>query len=181
MQSRGAASPHGFGLTSGGERGSRTGSHGRGRRGWSPGQPSQEIFPGPKGRFQRASPEGSASQGPCPGPYLGQTNHVHAYSHPAPSPESSSGSHEIGENRRATSDGEQTGKTASVLPPERAAGTRRRRVQHHRCLPSKPPSWASLVAQWLRICLPMQGTRVRAPVRKSTTCHRATRPVSHSY
>ena len=24
--------------------------------------------------------------------------------------------------------------------------------------------WASLVAQWLRICLPMQGTRVRALV-----------------
>ena len=26
-------------------------------------------------------------------------------------------------------------------------------------------SWASLVAQWLRIRLPMQGTWVRAPVR----------------
>ena len=41
--------------------------------------------------------------------------------------------------------------------------------------------WASLVVQWLRICLPMQGTRVRALVWENTTCHGATRPVSHNY
>ena len=41
--------------------------------------------------------------------------------------------------------------------------------------------WASLVAQWLRICLPMQGTRVRALVWEDPTCRGATRPVSHSY
>ena len=40
---------------------------------------------------------------------------------------------------------------------------------------------ASLVAQWLRICLPMQGTRVRALVREDPTCHRATKPMSHNY
>ena len=40
---------------------------------------------------------------------------------------------------------------------------------------------ASLVAQWLRICLPMQGTRVRALVWEDPTCRRATRPVSHNY
>ena len=40
---------------------------------------------------------------------------------------------------------------------------------------------ASLVAQWLRICLPMQGTRVRALVREDPTCCGATRPVSHNY
>ena len=40
---------------------------------------------------------------------------------------------------------------------------------------------ASLVAQWLRICLPMQGTRVRALVWEDPTCRGATRPVSHSY
>ena len=39
---------------------------------------------------------------------------------------------------------------------------------------------ASLVAQWLRICLPMQGTRVRSLVWEDPTCHGATRPVSHS-
>ena len=40
--------------------------------------------------------------------------------------------------------------------------------------------WASLVVQWLRICLPMQGTQVRALVWEDPTCRRATRPVSHN-
>ena len=40
---------------------------------------------------------------------------------------------------------------------------------------------ASLVAQWLRICLPMQGTRVRALVREDPTCRGATKPVRHDY
>ena len=40
---------------------------------------------------------------------------------------------------------------------------------------------ASLVAQWLRIRLPMQGTRVRALVWEDPTCHGATGPVSHNY
>ena len=40
---------------------------------------------------------------------------------------------------------------------------------------------ASLVAQWLRICLPMQGTWVRALVWEDPTCRGATRPVSHNY
>ena len=44
-----------------------------------------------------------------------------------------------------------------------------------------PISGASLVAQWLRICLPMQGTRVRALVWEDPTCCGATRPVSHNY
>ena len=39
---------------------------------------------------------------------------------------------------------------------------------------------ASLVAQWLRICLPMQSTRVRALVWEDPTCRGATGPVSHS-
>ena len=42
-------------------------------------------------------------------------------------------------------------------------------------------NWASLVAQWLRICLLMQGTRVRALVWEDPTCRGAARPVSHSY
>ena len=46
---------------------------------------------------------------------------------------------------------------------------------------TKPVSWASLVAQWLRICLPMQGTRVRALVCEDPTCRGATRPVRHNY
>ena len=40
---------------------------------------------------------------------------------------------------------------------------------------------ASLVAQWLRICLLMQGTWVRALVWGDPPCRGATRPVSHNY
>ena len=40
---------------------------------------------------------------------------------------------------------------------------------------------ASLVVQWLRICLPMQGTRVRALVWEDPICRGVTRPVSHNY
>ena len=38
-----------------------------------------------------------------------------------------------------------------------------------------------LVAQWLRIHLPMQGTWVRALVREDPTYHGATKPVSYNY
>ena len=40
---------------------------------------------------------------------------------------------------------------------------------------------ASLVAQWLRVCLPMQGTRVRALVWEDPTCCGVAGPVSHNY
>ena len=40
---------------------------------------------------------------------------------------------------------------------------------------------ASLVAQWLRMRLPMRGTRVRALVREDPTCRGATKPVRHNY
>ena len=39
----------------------------------------------------------------------------------------------------------------------------------------------SLVAQWLRILLPMQGTQVQALVQEDPTCCRATKPVCHNY
>ena len=44
-------------------------------------------------------------------------------------------------------------------------------------------SWygASLVAQWLRICLPMQGIWVRALVWEDPTCHGTTKPMHHNY
>ena len=41
--------------------------------------------------------------------------------------------------------------------------------------------WASLVAQWLRISLPMQGTRVRTLVQEDPTCCEATKPVHHNF
>ena len=40
--------------------------------------------------------------------------------------------------------------------------------------------WASLVAQWLGVCLPVQGTWVRALVWEDPACRGATGPVSHS-
>ena len=39
----------------------------------------------------------------------------------------------------------------------------------------------SLVAQWLRIHLPMQGTRVQALVLEDPTFRGATKPVQHNY
>ena len=41
--------------------------------------------------------------------------------------------------------------------------------------------WTSLVAQWLKIHLPMQGTQVRALVWEDATCRGATKPVCHNY
>ena len=41
--------------------------------------------------------------------------------------------------------------------------------------------WISLVAQWLGIRLPMQGTWVRALVWEDSTCRGATKPVRHNY
>ena len=40
---------------------------------------------------------------------------------------------------------------------------------------------ASLVAQWLTICLPTQGTQVQALVWEDPTCRGATKPVRHNY
>ena len=40
---------------------------------------------------------------------------------------------------------------------------------------------ASLVVQWLRIRLPIQGTWVRALVQEDPTCCGATKPVHHNY
>ena len=42
-------------------------------------------------------------------------------------------------------------------------------------------SWTSLVVQWLRICLPMQGTQVQSLVGEGPTCRRAVKPVSCNY
>ena len=44
-----------------------------------------------------------------------------------------------------------------------------------------PLSGASLVAQWLGILLPMQGTQVRALVQEDPACRRAMKPVCHNY
>ena len=46
---------------------------------------------------------------------------------------------------------------------------------------SKMETRASLVAHWLRICLPTQGTQVRALVQEDPTRRGATKPVRHNY
>ena len=38
-----------------------------------------------------------------------------------------------------------------------------------------------MVVQWLRICLPLQGTRVQSLVREDPTCCGATKPMRHNY
>ena len=40
---------------------------------------------------------------------------------------------------------------------------------------------ASLVAHWLRVRLPMQGTQVRALFQEDPTCRGANKPMSHNY
>ena len=40
---------------------------------------------------------------------------------------------------------------------------------------------ASLMVQWIRVCLPMQGIQVQSPVQEDPTCHGATKPMSHNY
>ena len=45
----------------------------------------------------------------------------------------------------------------------------------------KSEARTSLVAQWLRIRLPMQDTRVQALVWEDPTCHGAMKPVHHNY
>ena len=44
----------------------------------------------------------------------------------------------------------------------------------------KDTCWASLVVQWLGICLPMQGIWVWALAWEDPTCHGVARPVSHN-
>ena len=60
-------------------------------------------------------------------------------------------------------------------------GQPRATIRKHRHWYYKGTQRASLVAQWLRICLSMQGTPVRALVWEDPTCRGATRPVSHNY
>ena len=43
------------------------------------------------------------------------------------------------------------------------------------------PGGTSLVAQWLRIRLPMQGTWVQSLVQEDPTCRVATKPMCHNY
>ena len=78
-------------------------------------------------------------------------------------------------------------RTSSISQPWQKAARKDSLADRHLVYPGslpfllKEPRGASLVAQWLRVCLPMQGTRVRALVCEDPTCRGATRPVSHNY
>ena len=41
--------------------------------------------------------------------------------------------------------------------------------------------WASLVVQWLRVCLQVQGTVVWSLIQEDPICFRATKPMHHNY
>ena len=55
-------------------------------------------------------------------------------------------------------------------------------VPYRRTQSNKDPiSLASLVAQWWRICFPMQETWVQSLIWEDPTCHGATEPLNHNY
>ena len=45
----------------------------------------------------------------------------------------------------------------------------------------KSQCWTPLMAHWLRVRLPMEGTRVQSLVWEHPTCCKATKPVHHNY
>ena len=51
----------------------------------------------------------------------------------------------------------------------------------HKYFPTEEALRTSLVAQWLRVCLPMQGSQVGSLVQEDPICHRASKPVHHDY
>ena len=49
-----------------------------------------------------------------------------------------------------------------------------------RAFKAEPRCRASLLAQWLRIHLPMQGTQVQTLLQEDPPCRRAAKPAHHS-
>ena len=64
----------------------------------------------------------------------------------------------------------------TVTGAERLGNWKDSRFSH-----KETPVRASLVAQWLRICLPVQGTQIRSLVPEDPTCCGAAKPVGHNY
>ena len=69
-------------------------------------------------------------------------------------------------------------KKTTTPPPKK---TKPRGLEPLRNLTKNPQMWTSLVVQWLRIRLPMQGTRVQSLGQEDPTSRRATKPTSHNY
>ena len=73
--------------------------------------------------------------------------------------------------------------TITLIPKPDKDVTKKRKLQgnitdEHRC---KNTQQGLPWAQWLRICLPMQGTWIQALVWEDPTCRGATKPVCHNY
>ena len=68
--------------------------------------------------------------------------------------------------------------TISPCSTKQTGKDRENKIQGHN---KAKKTGTCLVAQWLRIRLPMQGTRVWALVREDPTCRGATKPVCHNY
>ena len=54
-------------------------------------------------------------------------------------------------------------------------------ASHHRVMPERQAGGTSLVVQWLRVHLPMQGTQVPSLAWEGSTCLGAKKPMCHSH
>ena len=78
-----------------------------------------------------------------------------------------------------------TGHVLNVSPLHIEVSGRSLSRQHLGVICAQPanesPLWISLVIQWLRVCLPMQGTPVQSLVREDPTYRGAAKPMCHNY
>ena len=63
----------------------------------------------------------------------------------------------------------------SSEPPHLGAGKKKKKIKKNE------QGWTSLVTQWVKICLPMQGTWVWSLIWEDPTCCRTTKPRSHNH
>ncbi|KAJ8782228.1 hypothetical protein J1605_010207 [Eschrichtius robustus] len=68
-----------------------------------------------------------------------------------------------------------------VAPEPDVAAPGNAELSYMKTFGKKKNPGTTLVAQWLRIRLPMQGTQVQSLVREDPTCRGATKPVRHNY
>ena len=78
------------------------------------------------------------------------------------------------------------GRFSTTAPPGKSHDIfKQRTATHHGRYPNedwyKRQRGTSLVVQWIRTCLPMQGTQARSLVQEDPTCHGATKPICHNY
>ena len=74
-----------------------------------------------------------------------------------------------------------TCETRKQVITSKTQGQDKHRIKVTDCHSEREKMGTSLVAQWLGIRLPMEGTWVRALVREDPTSCGATKPMSHNY